>query len=354
MIVQSFISDSISPALPHIRLGLYQGSGPTGDVPSVRMNLDTLLRVADRAKALGVHLLSFPELYLSGYNTNDAAKAHYLADWIAQEGILGTVGDIARSAGLSIICPYPESAWVAGAKRYYDSIAVFGPKGETLKNYRKTHLWGGDERNLWSFGHIHPEEGEAFSVFKVNGLNVGVLNCYEAEFPEPSRILALKGAQLVVIPTAADDYMILRTGAKSQTPYPDVKFLIRANAYQNHFFCAYANRRGIETLDGREVARYLGNSCLYDPHGNALLPETTLPKRQGDQSSSGWDEAVLLVADCVPSYYGPTHPETLINEKVKSTQYLEDRRWDLYSALSAKAFVDPQADQVNFYPDTPI
>jgi len=98
-----------------------------------------------------------------------------------------------------------------------------------LKNYRKAHLWGGDERNNWSFGHVYPEEGEAYSVFEVNGLRVGVLNYYEAEFPELTRILALKGAQLVVIPTAADEYTVLRTGELTKTTYPDVQFLIRSN-----------------------------------------------------------------------------------------------------------------------------
>lgn len=354
MIVQSFISDAIPSTLPHVRLAIYQGSGPTGDFPSVLANLETLKAVARRARSLGAHLLSFPELYLSGYNTTDATTAHALADRIRHEGILEAVANVARSEGLAIICPYPESAEVAGKTRYYDSILVFGPEGETLKNYRKTHLWGGDERHIWSFGHVHPEEGEAFTVFKVNGINVGVLNCYEAEFPELSRILALKGAQLVVIPTAADDYMILRTGEKTKTPYPDAKFLIRANAYQNEMFCAYANRRGVETEKGREVGRYLGNSCLFDPHGNALLPETTLPPVRSDQSGSGWDEEMLLIADCVPSYYGPTHPETLVHDRPKATHYFEDRRWDLYAALNANEYVDPHGDQTVRYPEEPL
>jgi predicted amidohydrolase len=333
---------------------MYQGSGPTGDIAAIGTHLEKLSHVALRAKALGAHLLSFPELYLSGYNTTDGKTAHDLADHILKEGILNHVAEVARREGLSIICPYPESAWVAGARRYYDSIAVFGPKGEIQKNYRKTHLWGGDERHLWSFGHVHPEEGEAFTVFKVNGVNVGVLNCYEAEFPELSRILALKGAQLVVIPTAADQSMILRNGEKTQTPYPDAKFLIRANAYQNEMFCAYANRRGAETLGGREVARYLGNSCLYDPHGNALLPETTLPTSRNDQPGSGWDEDMLLIADCVPSYYGPTHPETLVGDRAKATHYFEDRRRDLYAPLTAKTYVDPKDDRLIPYPDEPV
>lgn len=353
MIVQSFISDAIPPDLPHVRLALFQGAGPTGNFYAVLENLATLRQVAGRAKALGAHLLSFPELYLSGYNTTDAATAHGIADRIRTEGLLDQVAEVAKTEALALICPYPESAMVAGQRRYYDSIIVFGADGAVLKNYRKTHLWGGDERHLWSFGHVHPEEGEAYTVFKVNGVNVGVLNCYEAEFPELSRILALQGAQLVVIPTAADDYTILRTGEKTRTPYPDAKFLMRANAYQNEMFCAYSNRRGAETEQGREVGRYLGNSCLYDPHGNALLPETALPPYRADQPGSGWEEDLLLIADCVPSYYGPTHPETLVRDRAKATHYLEDRRPDLYAAITARQYVHPADGQLTRYPDEP-
>ena len=354
MIVQSFISDSLPQNIPHVRLALFQGSGPTGNFDAVLHRFEVLRATAERSRSLGVHLLSFPELFLSGYNTTDALTAHALADRIASENILGQIAEVARSTGVAIICPYPESATVQGKQCYYDSIIVHGPDGQRLKNYRKTHLWGGDERHLWSFGHVFPEEGEAFTVFKVNGINVGVLNCYEAEFPELSRILALKGAQLVVIPTAADDYMILRNGERTGTPYPDTAFLIRANAYQNEMFCAYSNHRGIETDRGREVARYLGNSCLYDPHGNALLSVMPLPPHRTDQPCSGWDEDMLLIADCVPSFYGPTHPETLIGEVPRATHYLADRRRDLYDALTARSYVDAQTQTTLDYPEEPV
>jgi 5-aminopentanamidase len=354
MIVQSFISDSLPPDVPRIRLGLYQGSGPAGDMAAVRQHLATLRDVAAKARALGVHLLSFPELYLTGYNVTDAAMAHELAESLQREGILDTVAAAAREHQLAIICPYPEAATVAGERRYYDSIIVYGPDGGLLKNYRKTHLWGGDERNNWSFGHVHPEEGEAYTVFEVNGIGVGVLNCYEAEFPELSRILSLKGAQLVVIPTAADEFTVLRTGEKTRTAYPDIDFLIRANAYQNEIFCAYSNRRGDETLGGELIGRYLGNSCLVDPHGNFLLPAIKLPPARPDRPGSGWEDSMLMIADCIPSYYGPTHPETLIHDQSAATHYVTDRRWNLYGALTAPTHVDQDTGTLRNYPAAPI
>ena len=353
MIIQSFISDNLPEAMPSLRLGLYQGYGNAGNLEAVRQNLAVLKQTAAKAKGHGVHLLSFPELFLTGYNVTNAAIAHDLAEAIQQQGVLDDVAKTAWEHGLAIICPYPEAADVAGERRYYDSIIVYGADGSCLKNYRKSHLWGGDERNNWSFGYVHAEEGEAFSVFKVNGLGVGVLNCYEAELPELCRILALKGAQLIVIPTAADEFTLLRTGERTRTPYPNVDFLIRSNAYQNECFCAYSNRRGVETEDGEVVGGYLGNSCLVDPHGNFLLPPIPLPSPRADKPGSGWNDHMLLIADCVPGFYGPTHPETLIHDQVAATHYLSDRRPELYGALASGAYVDAETGKICRYPDQP-
>lgn len=353
MIVQSFVSDSIPSSTPHLRLALYQGSGTAGDMKAVHANLSVLEKVGATAKTNGVHLLSFPELFLSGYDVTDMQTAHKLAEDIQSQNILAKVAETCKRHGLAIICPYPEAATVAGERRYYDSIVVYGSDGELLKNYRKTHLWGGDERANWSFGYVYPEEGEAYTVFTVNGIRVGVLNCYEAEFPELSRILALKGAQLVVIPTAADDYTILRTGEKTATPYPDVQFLIRSNAYHNGIFCAYSNRRNGETVNGELVGAYLGNSCLADPHGNFLIPVYPLPPARPDQPGSGWNDHMLLIADCVPDFYGPTHPQTKIHDEAAATHYLPDRRWNLYGRLVSRHYVDQQTGEGKSYAEEP-
>ncbi len=192
MIIQSFISDNIQDELPHIRLGLYQGYGPAGDMAAIYHNLSVLRDAAVNANKYGVHLLSFPELFLTGYDVTDSAVAHKLAEKIQSEGVLEQVAAIAADNRIAIICPYPEAAIVAGQRRFYDSIIVYGPDGQLLKNYRKTHLWGGDERNNWSFGYVYPEEGEAYTVFNINGIKIGVLNCYEAEFRSSCRSSAYK------------------------------------------------------------------------------------------------------------------------------------------------------------------
>ena len=124
----------------------------------------------------------------------------------------------------------------------------------------------------------------------------------------------------MVIPTAADVWTLLSTGEKTKMPYPDVsQNLIPAHALENIMFVAYCNRSGVETrTDGNghniEIGSYLGNSVIAGPHGDIVLR----PR----------NEETLLIADCIPGDYGPTHPE--------NTNYLGDRRPHLYGVLSTE------------------
>lgn len=310
MIIHSYIKEKAPERGQGVRLAVYQGKGPAGTVEAIEYNIDQLEQAVRSAIQYDAQLISFPELYISGYALTPE-KAHELA--MEKDGsVLDRVAKIARDNNIGIICPYPEKCTVGGELRYYDSIAVFSREGSLLKNYRKTHLWGPDEKKIWNRGYEFPEEGEAYSVFQVNGFPVGVLNCYEAEFSELARILALKGAKLIVIPTAADESTILSTGKWTVAPYPDIsKTLIPAHAYENLMFISYSNRCQEETLNDKMVGKYLGNSMVANPHGELMV--------------AAKNEVTLLLADCIPSDYGPTHPE--------NTNYLKDRRPEMYSLL---------------------
>jgi predicted amidohydrolase len=299
-----------------VRLAVYQNQGgPIGNTEAIAYYLAKMEEAFQGAQSFEAQLISFAELYLTGYALSPQ-EVHQLA--IAKDGEeMAQVGKLAQKYGIAIICPYPEKAIINGEIHYYDSINLFNNQGNLLKTYRKTHLWGPDEGKIYSQGHCHKEEGEAFTVHKVNGFPIGLLNCYEAEFAELSRILALRGAKLVVIPTAADVWTLLSTGERTKMPYPDVsQNIIPVRALENVIFVAYCNRAGGETrLNGQGetvlVGEYLGNSVIAGPHGDILLQ----PR----------NEETLLIADCVPGNYGSTHPE--------NTNYLADRRPNLYGAL---------------------
>ncbi len=288
-----------------IRLGIYQAQAAYGE-GATEKNLKRLEEAVETAKKWNVQLLSFPELYLPGY-TLSPEEAAKVAEYKNGSSIT-KARQVAKNYNMALIVPYAEKVdQPDGTTKYYDSIAVISEKGELLDSYRKTHLYGQQERDNWSFGTSD------YPVHNIFGFPVGVLNCYEAEFPELQRILALNGAKLIVAPTAADRYYTLPSGQRSKVPYPDIsKLLIPASAYANNIFFAYSNRAGYEKRDNNEW-HYGGNSIVSGPHGDTLV-------------SANHEQDTLLIADCVPAYYGMTHP-------APAYYYLKDRRPELYGAL---------------------
>ncbi len=286
-----------------IRLGLAQMECPVGTPDAVIENIKRLKKVVKVAKKEGTQLLSFPELYISGYAL-DKKLVRDLAEPINGKVMRG-IARTAKRNRIALVVPYPERDSSSGKDIYYDSIALFGSGGKLLDNYRKTHLFGAAEKLNFS-----PGAGE-FNVVEINGFPLGVLNCYEAEFPELSRILALKGAKLILIPTAADMFYTLASGETAHVPYPDVSLsLIPARALENHCFVAYCNRCGTETVR-KKSWEFRGNSIICAPNGTVSI--AAAHKRE-----------TLIIADCVPGTYEPTHPEG---------NYISDRRPEFYKML---------------------
>ncbi len=297
-----------------IRLGIYQAQAAYGQ-GATEKNLKRLEEAVKTAKKWDVQLLSFPELYIPGYTLSPEAAAK-VAEYKNGPSIT-KARQVAKNYNMALLVPYAEKVDEPdGTTKYYDSIAVINEKGELLDSYRKTHLYGQQERDNWSFGTSD------YPVHSIFSFPVGVLNCYEAEFPELQRILALNGAKLIVAPTAADNYYTLPSGQRSKVPYPDIsKLLIPANAYANNIFFAYSDRAGYEKRD-KDQWHYRGNSIIAGPHGDTLV-------------SANYEQDTLLIADLVPAYYGMTHP-------APQYYYLKDRRPELYEALVSKEakFVD--------------
>lgn len=304
-----------------IRLGIYQAQAAYGE-GATEKNLKRLEEAVKTAKKWNVQLLSFPELYIPGYTLSSEAAAK-VAEYKNGPSIT-KARQVAKNYNMALLVPYAEKVdQPDGTTKYYDSIAVINEKGELLNSYRKTHLYGQQERDNWSFGTSD------YPVHNIFSFPVGVLNCYEAEFPELQRILALNGAKLIVAPTAADNYYTLPSGQRSKVPYPDIsKLLIPANAYANNIFFAYSNRAGYEKRDNNEW-HYSGNSIICGPHGDTLV-------------SANHEQDTLLIADCVPAYYGMTHP-------APEYYYLKDRRPELYGELVSKEakFLDTTAGPID-------
>jgi 5-aminopentanamidase len=263
-----------------MRLALYQGPAEAG---SVARNLDLLAARAAQAAGLGARLMICPEMFLSGYNIG-AEQATQLAE-PADGPALARVAGLASARGIALLVGYPERG-EDGA--IYNAVRLIGRDGRNLANYRKCHLFGDLDRRMFRAGASPP------AVVELDGIRVGLLICYDVEFPESVRLLTLAGAELVAVPTALMD------------PFEAVaRILVPARALENGVFLAYANRCGREG-----DLHYCGLSCVVGPDG-------------ADLARAGRGEQ-LLVADLDLA--------RLAASRLANT-YLADRRPDLYRPL---------------------
>ena len=223
-----------------MRIALYQGQPHPMDVAG---NLERLHQQAQLAAARGAELLVCPEMFLSGYNIGSEAVAR-LAE--PQDGASAmAVVEIAQANRIAIVYGYPE---LGEDGQVYNSVQLIDAHGSSLANYRKTHLFGGLDRAMFSPGPDH------FPVVTLNGWQLGLLICYDIEFPENARRLALAGAELIVVPTA------------NMQPYDFIcQFTVRVRAQENQCYLVYANYCGAE-----EQIHYCGQSSIVGPDGSLL------------------------------------------------------------------------------------
>jgi 5-aminopentanamidase len=241
------------------RVAVYQGSAARADK---KANLATTAQVAQAASALESDVLVLPEMFLTGYNIG--LLAHELAETPDGPSLV-EIGDIARRTRCAIVVGFPE--W--NGTHTFNSAAVFDARGTLLSVYRKIHLFGPEEKKLFS-------PGEELAIVDLAGCRVGIAICYDIEFPEMARELKRRGAEIVLVPTA------------NMTPYWEIPTtLVRARALENAITVAYANHCGQDgNLD------YTGLSGITGPDGMDLV-------RAGPNTSA------LLIAD-LPSPAGLT------------------------------------------------
>jgi len=223
-----------------MRIALYQGTPRPLDVPG---NLERLQQQAQLAAADGARLLVCPEMFLTGYNIGLGAVQR-LAEASDGPSAMAVV-EIAQAHRIAIAYGYPERA---GDGAIYNSAQLIDSHGRSLCNYRKTHLFGELDRSMFSPGTDH------FPVVELDGWKLGLLICYDIEFPENARRLALDGAELILVPTA------------NMLPYDfTCQVTVRSRAQENQCYLVYANYCGAE-----DEIQYCGQSSIIGPDGSVL------------------------------------------------------------------------------------
>ncbi|GGV24014.1 carbon-nitrogen hydrolase family protein [Streptomyces spectabilis] len=264
--------------MPPLRTALLQSSGRPG---SVAANLKVLDEAAARAAAAGARLLVTPEMFLTGYAIgDDVPRLAEPADGDAADA----VAEIAVRHGLAVAYAYPER----DGEQVYNAVQLIDADGTRLANYRKTHLFGCFERD-----HFTPGD-RAVVQAELDGVRIGLMICYDVEFPENVRAHALAGTDLLLVPTA------------QMHPFQFVaESVVPVRAFENQMYVAYVNRVGHEG-----EFEFVGLSTLAGPDGVARARAG-----RGDE---------LVFADADPEFLAASR---------EANPYLRDRRPGLYASL---------------------
>ena len=188
-------------------------------------NIKTIIKYMTEAKENNADILLLPECFITGYDltiNNDTAIS---------EGDLAALCDKAKELGIGLVA----TALTKGKKCPQNSAFVIGKHGEILTKYSKVHTCDfADERVL--------EAGSEFRVCDFDGLKIGIMICYDREYPESARVLMLKGAEIILVP---NDCVSMRPRLQA----------LSTRAYENMCGVAMANPNG----------KNAGNSCAYSP-----------------------------------------------------------------------------------------
>jgi predicted amidohydrolase len=219
------------------RIAVQQLAPVIGDLDA---NAELSLAALREAAAAGADVVVLPELVTSGY-LFDSAEECAAAAIPRDDGVLRAWAGVAAEAGMVVVGGFCEAGDDGNT---YNSAVVIDETGAERAVYRKTHLWDGEKR-LFTPG------ADAPPVVATRVGNVAVVVCYDLEFPELTRGVALRGADLLAVPTNWP--LVPRPDGER----PPEAVIAMATARVNRMAVACADRlgteRGLEWTGGSSI-----------------------------------------------------------------------------------------------------
>ena len=223
----------------------------------IAANMKKTMERIEEASRKGAQIVCLQELYRTKYfpqeEKQDVSK---LAETIPGESTRA-FSELAKKKKIVIIAPIFEKN---SNGKYYNSAAIIDANGKILGSYRKVHIPNDQffyEKNYFEAGDL------GYCVHKTYYARVGVLICYDQWFPEPARINALKGAEIIFYPTAIG---WIKGYISADGDWHDAwKTVQRAHAIANGVHVAAVNRVGEEGQ-----LKFWGGSFVCDSFGKVL------------------------------------------------------------------------------------
>jgi predicted amidohydrolase len=271
-----------------VNLTLAQISCKVGDKES---NIRKMEKIITQAQEKGSNLIIFPELTLTGYVCKDLV--YELAESIPNGPSISQIIETAKRQNVHVIFGMIESSTKAAGVLHNTAVLV-GPEG-LIGKYQKMHLPTHsvfEEKRYFRPGYQIP-------VFETDIGKIGLIICYDIFFPEITRLMRLKGAQLIACISASPS---VRRGF--------FEVLTVARAIENTMFVTYTNLVGIE-----DSLQFWGGSRIIAPNGHLL-------------AQAEYDEEEMLTAKI--NYSDMKQVETFV-------PMLRDLRPELFNTLKEAA-----------------
>lgn len=225
---------------------------------NLAQNLDKAEHMVEEAVKNGANLICLQELFHTTYFCREINQDFF--QWA--ESIPGPTIDrfcnIAKRLNTVILLPLFERK---APGLYYNTMVVIESNGTILGIYRKMHI--PDDPGFFEKYYFTPGD-LGFKVFKTSVGNIGTLICWDQWFPEAARLTAMKGADILVYPTAIGTLPEESEIEKLQF-YDAWKTIQRSHAIANGCYVASVNRVGTEG-----GTKFWGNSFVCAPFGEII------------------------------------------------------------------------------------
>lgn len=212
-------------------------------------NLSGALKWIDLACEEGAKIVCLPEYFSTGYMGKQIGE-------VAEPVPGPTIDTLVKKASQSKIFIVAGSIVERGEEGLHNTSVLIGPEGDLIGQYRKTHPWRGVPKNEYGDGII---PGENYPVFETELGKFSILLDSDLDFPEPARIMALDGAEILLWPTHCSGKWI-----------DSHRFDMQQRAFENMFYVVSANRIGTWRNTPVGDVIFLGSSRVISPLGEIM------------------------------------------------------------------------------------
>ncbi|MEM9683260.1 MAG: carbon-nitrogen hydrolase family protein [Pseudomonadota bacterium] len=233
-------------------------TGPVaGDDPTE--GVTEACRLIEGAADAGADLICFSEVFLAPFFPNRLEEDFDRYFLHLPDSRVDPLFETAKARGLAMIFPFAEKT----QSSYYNSSLVIGPDGGTVGTYRKTHIPAYFPTELQggtgSYEKFYFTPGDDLPVFDVCGARIGIQICNDRLYPEPSRVLARRGAEVIFMPICYSTY------GDTEHRQSLWELPLRMRAFENGAYVVAVNRVGDEG-----PRHHIGRSMVVDPRGTIV------------------------------------------------------------------------------------